>query len=150
MLKAPETSSQWLKLSFIVFGCVIVKLCLIISHISTEFLTKMLGSILLSDNNIASSSATNGQNTPIVSQVIPERRLYVLKILKSINSLDALQEEHVHYDLPFKKNCNSKGKNVSFSEPLTPNDEDSTFTSDDEDAIRFDEGSIKFTTPGFE
>jgi len=150
MLKAPETSSQWLKLFFIVFGCIIVKLCLTISHLSTQFLTKMLRSLLLPDNNEALLSTTNGQQPPIVSQVIPERRLYVRKILESINSLDGLQEENIHYDLPFKRNSNSKGKNVSFSDPLTPNDEDSTFTSDDEDAVRFDEGAIKFTTPGFE
>ena len=150
MLKAPATTTQWLMLSFIVFGCIVIKSCLIIKHLSGEFLVNILRLMLLPDNNKALLGTTNSQLYPTVPPLISGRRLHVLKILESINSLDSLEEENVHYDLPFKKNSNRKGKNVSFSDPLTSNEEISAFTSDDEDAIRFDEASIKFDTPGFE
>lgn len=151
MSKPHNKGAFWFKTLLIVLGFIAIMVCQFIAKTVAEIVRKILRVMFLPDGKKALLSTHHSPPQSITSPVVSNRRLHVLKILESVNSFDSLSEDNVQYDLLFKKNRNSKGKNVSFSDPLTPDDKNAVLTSDEEDVtITIERDLMTFMSPGFE
>lgn len=151
MPKSHLKRTSWLEVGLVLFAFIIMMACQLITKSVAELVSKILRVMFLPSDVKPPLSTVSRQSPPPLPLVLSSKRLHVLKTLENVNSFDSLQEEHVQYDLLFKKNSNRKGKNVSFSDPLTPDDGNAAFTSDEEGATLQIKGDVTaFMTPGFE
>jgi len=89
-------------------------------------------------------------STESASNRMMRRRNHVSEVLKRVNSFDSFSDNSTHYDSPYQRTSNKKGKNVSFADPLTPTDENVDPTGDFNQDVPFNVDNIKFYSAGFE
>ncbi|MCX7114939.1 MAG: hypothetical protein NTW08_03375 [Gammaproteobacteria bacterium] len=119
MLKSLETPKKTFTLFLMVFVYVVVKFRQLLTQMLGELAVEILRNMLLTKENHAPIIALNLQQNAgsLRKQNI---RLHVQKTLAMVNSQENLQEVTAHHDSPLQQD--RKRKNVSFANPLTPDD----------------------------